>query len=166
MASRAKTVRTTRGTKPQKNGDDGTDLSMCDRTIRPVSVGDLEVRVWVAGAEGDLQIQMIDLNRDKRAERDVRSALRNFSFFVLVVLAASRTELLDDELFRHGPLVLGRVIIGSAALGARHLDRVAHGYLLEGLHVSATTAGREEGGTVRDFYPLSMTDVIHVKGLP
>lgn len=79
---------------------------------------------------------------------------------MLVVLAASRTELLDDELFRHRPLVLGRVIVGSAALGARHLDRVAHGYLLEGLHVSATTAGREEGGTVRDFYPLSMSDVM------
>ncbi len=80
-----------------------------------------------------------------------KSTFRDLSFFVLVVLAASRTELLDDELFRHGPLVLGRVVVGSAALGARHLDRVAHGYLLASLHGSAPTAGREEGGNVRDF---------------
>jgi hypothetical protein len=105
------------------------------------------------------------LKHDKRATREVRSAFRDFSFFVLVVLAASRTELLDDELFRHRPLVLGRVIIGSAALGARHLDRVAHDCLLEGLHASATTAGREEGGTVRYFYRLSMFDVVREKGL-
>ena len=85
---------------------------------------------------------------------------------MLVVLAASRTELLDDELLRHRPLVLGRVIVGPAALSARHLDRVAHDCLLEGLHVSATTAGREEAGNVRDFYQLSMFDVIRVKGLP
>lgn len=85
---------------------------------------------------------------------------------MLDVLAASRTELLDDELFRHRPLVLGRVIVGSGASGARHLDRVAHGSLLEGLHGSATTAGREEGGNVRDFFPLSMLDVFRDKGLP
>jgi len=85
---------------------------------------------------------------------------------VLVVLAADRAELLDDELFRHRPLVLGRVVIGSAALGARHLDRVAHGCLLGCLHVAATTAGREEGGTVRDFCRLSMFDVNRGNGLP
>lgn len=85
---------------------------------------------------------------------------------MLVVLTASRAELLDDELFRHRPLVLGRVVVGSAALGARHLDRVAHGYLLGCLHVAATTAGREEGGTVRDFCPLSMIDVHGWDGLP
>lgn len=84
---------------------------------------------------------------------------------MLVVLTASRAELLDDELFRHRPLVLGRVVIGSAALGARHLDRVAHGCLLEGLHASATTAGREEGGNVRDFCRLSMIDVQGGDGL-
>jgi hypothetical protein len=109
---------------------------------------------------------MLTLHHDKRATREVRSAFRDFSFFVLVVLAASRTELLDDELFRHCPLVLGRVVIGSAALGARHLDRVAHGYLLEGPHISATTAGREEGGNVRDIFPLSMSDVILEKVCP
>jgi hypothetical protein len=98
--------------------------------------------------------------------REVRSAFRDLSFFVLVMLAASRTELLDDELFRHRPLVLGRVVIGSAALGARHLDRVAHGSLLEGLHEAATTAGREEGGNVRVFCRLSMIDVIRGDGLP
>jgi hypothetical protein len=83
-----------------------------------------------------------------------------------VVLAANRTELLDDELLRHRALVLGRVVVRSAALGARHLDRVAHGCLLECLHVAATTAGREEGGTVRDFCRLSMIDVIRGESLP
>jgi hypothetical protein len=109
---------------------------------------------------------MLKIDHDERATREVRSTFRDFAFFVFVMLAASRTELLDDELFRHCPLVLGRVVVGSAALGARHLDRVAHDCLLEGLHVSATTAGREEGGNVRVFCRLSMIDVIRGEGLP
>lgn len=111
-------------------------------------------------AVGGPKPQVLKVDHDKRATREVRSAFRDFSFFVFVVLAASRTEFLDDEFFGHRPLVLGRVIVGSAAVGARHLDRVAHGYLLEGLHRSATTAGREEAGNVRDFYPLSMSDFV------
>ncbi len=94
------------------------------------------------------------------------SPLRYLSFFVLVVLAASRTELLDDELFRHRALVLGRVVVSPTALGARHLDRVAHGSSPRSLHIPTTTAGREEGGTVGDFRRVSTFDVFSVKVCP
>ena len=107
---------------------------------------------------GHLAPSTSNADHDTRATRADASAFRDFSFFVLVVLAASRTELLDDELFGHRPLVFGRVVIGTSAIGARHLDRVAHGDLLEGLHVPTTTAGREEGGNVRDFRRLSMIE--------
>jgi hypothetical protein len=42
------------------------------------------------------------------------------------VFPARGAELLDLELLGHGPLVLGRVVVGAAAIAARQFDDVAH----------------------------------------
>src|SRR5581483_8592410 len=55
------------------------------------------------------------------------SALRDLALFVLEVLSAHGAELLDLELLGHRPLVLGRRVVCTAAIAARHLDEVAHG---------------------------------------
>jgi len=46
VALRVKTVRTTSGTKPQKNDNDGTQLTMRDRMKRPVGFESLLERGW------------------------------------------------------------------------------------------------------------------------
>src|SRR5689334_18062357 len=53
-----------------------------------------------------------------------RSALADLAFLVLEVLAAGGAELLDGELLRHRPLVLGRVVVRAAAVSTRHFDDV------------------------------------------
>ena len=58
--------------------------------------------------------------------REQGSTLRNLAFLVLEMLPARGAELLDDELLRHRPLVLGRVIVRAAAVSTRHFDDVAH----------------------------------------
>src|ERR1700677_3052756 len=54
------------------------------------------------------------------------SALRDLAFLVREVLPAHGAELLDLELLGHGPLVLGRRVVGAGAVAARHFDQVAH----------------------------------------
>src|SRR5262249_42086198 len=48
-------------------------------------------------------------------------ALRDLAFLVLEMLPAHGAELLDDELVRHRPLVLRRVVVRTSAVRAREL---------------------------------------------
>jgi hypothetical protein len=54
------------------------------------------------------------------------SALRDFAFFVRMMLPAHRAELRNFELLGHRPLVLGGRVVGAAAFAAGHLDNVSH----------------------------------------